>query len=148
MLQLIQKRRFVFTLLWVGFVLAISFMEAPLKFQAESVTIPIGLEIGYLVFHALNGVEIVFAAILFIISFTTTTPPRTYRLLLLILGWLLLQTILLYGPLDTRTLAIIDGQTVPEAPWHLIYIGMEAVKLGLLLWLAHWQMNDFEAKSK
>ncbi|MEM8857214.1 MAG: hypothetical protein AAGD96_02780 [Chloroflexota bacterium] len=144
MLRLIQTRRFVFTLLWVGFILAISFLEAPLKFQAESVTIPIGLEIGYLVFHALNGIEIAFAAILLIISFTCKTPFPTLRLLIIVIGWLLIQTIMLYGPLDQRTLAIISGETVPEAPWHLIYIGMEVVKLFLLLRLAHLQMNDFE----
>ena len=43
----------------LGFVCAISFMEAPLKFQAPNITIPLGLGIGYLVFHTFNKVEIV-----------------------------------------------------------------------------------------
>lgn len=47
---------------WVGFVCAISFMEAWLKFRAEGVTLPIGLGIGRLVFQALNRVEWVLAA--------------------------------------------------------------------------------------
>ncbi|HQW87358.1 MAG TPA: hypothetical protein PLH93_09245, partial [Flavobacteriales bacterium] len=42
---------------WVGFVCAISFMEAWLKFRAHGVTLPIGLGIGRLVFQALNRVE-------------------------------------------------------------------------------------------
>src|SRR5690606_25200135 len=46
---------------WLGFVCAISFMEAWLKFQAHGVTLPIGLGIGRLVFHALNKVEWVLA---------------------------------------------------------------------------------------
>jgi len=41
-------------ILWLGFVLSISFMEAWLKFQAEGVTQVIGLSIGRLVFGVLN----------------------------------------------------------------------------------------------
>ena len=42
---------------WLGMVLAISFLEAPLKFRAPNVTVQIGLGIGRLVFRALNTVE-------------------------------------------------------------------------------------------
>ena len=44
---------------WLGMVLAISFLEAPLKFRAPGVTVPLGLGIGRLVFRALNRVEMV-----------------------------------------------------------------------------------------
>jgi len=49
------------TFLWIGFVGAISFMEAWLKFRAEGITMPLGLSIGRLVFDALNKVEWVLA---------------------------------------------------------------------------------------
>jgi uncharacterized membrane-anchored protein len=39
---------------WVGMVLATSFLEAPLKFRAPNVTLQIGLGIGRLVFRALT----------------------------------------------------------------------------------------------
>ena len=42
---------------WLGMVIAISFIEAPLKFRAPGVTLPIGLGIGRLVFRALNTTE-------------------------------------------------------------------------------------------
>src|SRR5690606_15375759 len=42
---------------WLGMVLAISFLEAPLKFRAPGVTIPLGLGIGRIVFRALNIAE-------------------------------------------------------------------------------------------
>ena len=42
------------TFVWLGMVLAISFIEAPLKFRAPGVTLPIGLGIGRLVFRALT----------------------------------------------------------------------------------------------
>src|SRR3546814_20703892 len=50
-----------FTFVWLGMVLAISFIEAPLKFRAPGVTIPLGLGIGRLVFRALNSVELLLA---------------------------------------------------------------------------------------
>ena len=40
---------------WIGFVCAISFLEAWLKFRAPGVTVPIGLGIGRLVFGALKA---------------------------------------------------------------------------------------------
>jgi hypothetical protein len=43
---------------WLGMVLAISFLEAPLKFRAPGVTLSIGLGIGRLVFRALNAAEV------------------------------------------------------------------------------------------
>ena len=46
---------------WLGMVLAISFLEAPLKFRAPGVTLPLGLGIGRIVFRALNLVEAVLA---------------------------------------------------------------------------------------
>ena len=53
---------------WLGMVLAISFLEAPLKFRAPGVTLPIGLGIGRLVFRALNGCEVVLAAAIVVSS--------------------------------------------------------------------------------
>jgi len=54
------------TFVWLGMVLAISFLEAPLKFRAPDVTVRIGLGIGRLVFRALNTVEAILAAVLII----------------------------------------------------------------------------------
>ena len=42
------------TFVWLGMVLAISFIEAPLKFTAPGVDLRIGLGIGRIVFRALN----------------------------------------------------------------------------------------------
>jgi len=39
------------TFVWIGFVCAISFMEAWLKFRAPGITVPLGLGIGRLVFQ-------------------------------------------------------------------------------------------------
>ena len=49
------------TFIWLGMVLAISFLEAPMKFRAPGVTLQIGLGIGRLVFRALNTAEVLIA---------------------------------------------------------------------------------------
>lgn len=54
---------------WLGMVLALSFLEAPLKFHTPEVTLRIGLGIG-LVFGALNTVEAVLAATLMVCVIT------------------------------------------------------------------------------
>ena len=54
----------VFT--WLGMVVAISFLEAPLKFRAPGVTVRIGLGIGRLVFRGLNIAEAILATVLLV----------------------------------------------------------------------------------
>lgn len=66
------------TFVWLGMVLAISFLEAPLKFRAPGVTLPIGLGIGRLVFRALNGAEIALAATILVAM--VLSAPRPVRL--------------------------------------------------------------------
>ncbi|WP_307728260.1 hypothetical protein [Candidatus Mycobacterium methanotrophicum] len=60
---------------WLGMVLATSFLEAPLKFRAPNVTRQIGLGTGRLVFHALNSIEVLFASV--IAALITVSPPTS-----------------------------------------------------------------------
>ena len=52
------------TLVWLGMVLAISFLEAPLKFRAEGLELRVGLAIGRIVFRALNIAEVIWAVVI------------------------------------------------------------------------------------
>ena len=142
----ITQRVFVFTVLWIGFVCAISFMETPLKFQAPSLTLPVALEIGHLVFHALNALEIGFASAITAITLLNDWPRRIRALTVLIALLLATQTILLYTVLDARTLAIIHGLEVPERSFHPYYVALEGVKLVLLLYLACLQIEEYDAR--
>ena len=136
---------FVITILWIGFILALSFLEAPLKFQAPSVTVPIGLEIGHLVFHALNRIEWLFAMLILINLFVGQTASRTMLITIAVIVLLIVQTLLLFGPLDQRTLAIINGESVGEAPYHIYYIALEVIKLISLFFLVYFQLQDFKS---
>lgn len=136
---------FIITILWVGFILALSFLEAPLKFQAPSVSVPIGLEIGHLVFHALNRIEWFFAILILINLFVGQTTSQTMLTTIAVIILLNVQTLLLYGPLDQRTLAIINGRSVGEAPYHIYYIALEVIKLIGLIFLVYFQLQDFKS---
>ena len=118
---------------WFGLLGGISFLEAPLKFQAPGITIPLGLGIGRLVFFALNKIEIVLA-ILMIFSYVKAKPKNRFPLVsFAVVAFLLfLETVWLLPVLDARAVRIVGGETVPDSNLHLIYIAFDAVKFILL----------------
>lgn len=119
------------TFVWIGFVGAISFMEAWLKFQAPGITLSLGLGIGRLVFNALNKVEwILAAAILLSLLLTRAKLLRAGNLALVIpVLLLLLQTYWLLPALDTRAELQIGGKQLPPSNLHIYYVGMEVIKV-------------------
>lgn len=122
----------VFT--WIGFVCAISFMEAWLKFRAPGITIPLGLGIGRLVFGALNKVEWIFMLVMLGTVFTDGTwKVRSALLLVILLVLLLLQTFWLLPRLDVRAEAYMSGATLPSSYLHFYYVGMEIIKVATLI---------------
>lgn len=116
--------------LWIGFVCAISFMEAWLKFRAPGVNLQIGLGIGRLIFNALNKVEWVFAIALMISLFNSKDSIYASSNLFFYLPLLLLiiQTTWLLPALDTRAQMHIDNKVVPASNLHLYYVGIEIIK--------------------
>lgn len=146
LLTYVKDRVFVLTLLWAGFVLGISFMATPLKFQAPSLTLPVAMEIAFVTFHTLNAVEIGLALAILAVIFTTPRPDRTRRIALLSGLLLLIQTLLLYTVLDARTVAIINGTEASIPSFHSYYVGLEVLKLALLFYLGHRQIEEHRAQ--
>lgn len=146
LLRHLGERVFVFTLLWVGFILAISFLATPLKFLAPSLTLPVAMEIAYLVFHTLNGIEIALALLIQAITLLAELSRKARLFTALIVTLLATQTALLYTAMDARTLAIIEGAEPPVRSYHSIYVGLEVVKLVALLYLVNLQLKEHETK--
>ena len=119
------------TFLWIGFVCAISFLEAWLKFRAPGVTIPIGLGIGRLVFGALNKIEWLFAVVIIIDLLMSKSRFFISKntLFFIPLTLLILQTTSLLPALDARAELHIHGQTVPPSHLHFYFVGMEVFKV-------------------
>lgn len=118
---------------WVGFVCAISFMEAWLKFRAHGVTLLIGLGIGRLVFQALNRVEwaLAVAVLVDLLWHRVAWPPR--GLIVLPVLVLIVQSLWLLPALDERALLAIHGQLPGPSHLHLLYVAGEVVKVAALV---------------
>jgi len=97
-------------MLWLGMVVAISFLEAPLKFRAPGITVPLGLGIGRIVFKALNTVEAVLAV--------------------------LVQILVVRPPLSRRSDRVLAGEELPRSTAHYYYIALEVAKVVTLIGLA------------
>lgn len=137
------------TFLWAGFVCAISFMEAWLKFQAPGITRPLGLGIGRLVFSALNKVEWFFGLILAVCYFLfeqkiPLTGSICYFAPLFIL---ILQTVWLLPALDARAELHIKVIPVSRSYLHFYYVVFELVKVVFLICSGMTLFNQFELMS-
>ena len=114
---------------WLGMVLAISFLEAPLKFRAPGVTLPIGLGIGRLVFRALNTVEVVLGvtvAVGLAAGHGGATPWIGYAVAA---ATLVVQLAAVRPALTRRSNAVLEGADGPRSHAHLAYVGLELLKV-------------------
>jgi hypothetical protein len=117
---------------WFGMVLAISFLEAPLKFRAPGVTLGLGLGIGRLVFRALNGAEAILALLLVAGGVVAGIPTIAWLLIAVLVALLAVQVAVLRPRLDRRAVAIIAGEAPPQSRQHLLYVAFEGAKVLVL----------------
>ncbi|WP_419196955.1 hypothetical protein [Mycolicibacterium obuense] len=114
-------------------VLAISFLEAPLKFRAPGVTLPIGLGIGRLVFRALNVCEAVLAVAVLAGGFTAQksggASGAAMCVFVLAVVVLAVQVLLVRPALTRRSDSVLAGEDGPRSRAHLAYVGLEVVKV-------------------
>ncbi|MFJ6533124.1 hypothetical protein [Microbacterium sp. NPDC091662] len=118
----------------LGAIIAISFLEAPLKFMAPGVTIPIGLGIGRLVFTALN----VLAGVVLVLLTAVSVRAKAGRTPLVILGviWVvfLVEVAVIRPMLNQRSDLVIAGSEAPGTSGaHYAYIAADVAIIGLLV---------------
>lgn len=115
--------------IWLGMVLAISFLEAPLKFRAPGVTPRIGLGIGRLVFRALNVAEAGLAVVLVVALLVAHPGPVIVVAAAVAVGTLAVQVFAVGPSLRRRSAAVLAGADLPQSRSHLVYIALEVVKV-------------------
>ena len=118
--------------IWLGMVLGISFLEAPVKFTTPSLSYTTAIDVGMHVFHALNKVEIAWALLLLVMGLFSTLGRSQWLIRCAILLILLLQSVWLFPVMDARALQIIAGKQVADSYHHWVYIILEIDKLLLL----------------
>ena len=130
----------VFPTFWLGLLVGVSFVATPVKFGAESLTLPVALDVGRATFGFFNNVEwIAFGALVVAVIFSG--PLAFPSAITALLGTILLaQTVWLLPTLDGRIAAIIAGQTVPHSIDHFIYIGLDVAKAAFLLLIIRAQI--------
>jgi hypothetical protein len=120
-------------LIWAGVVIGVSFLAAPAKFAALSLSLPVAMDVGRQEFGTLNLVEAGFAVVTLALALLVRPPRLVWLGLGLAVAIVALQGLWLLPLLDARAELIIQNQTPPPAPWHGIYIALEITKLAALL---------------
>ena len=121
----------VISFIWIGFICAISFMEAWLKFQAPGITLSLGLGVGQLVFQALNFMECVFAVVI-LFMLLKYRNKLFWKGFALVLAILCVQTLWLLPQLDLRAEIIINNGTPLPSYLHFYYVFLEVLKVVFL----------------
>ncbi|MBF6350425.1 hypothetical protein IU448_15580 [Nocardia flavorosea] len=136
MKSLAQHLMWFLPMLWLGMVLAISFLETPLKFRAPGVTTALGLGIGRIVFRALNTAESVLAVLLLVAAVVLGPPGGVWVWLGIAVVILLVQVAVVRPPLSRRSDRVLAGEELPRSTAHYWYIGLELAKVIVLTGLA------------
>jgi hypothetical protein len=134
-------------LIWAGMVMGISLLETPIKFTAPSlkqavapeIGRAIALDIGRVVFGAFNKVEIVWSLLTLVLLFGAGIFRRlsaiTKGLFIGLWAVVAFQSIVLVPALAERAQMVLNKQTLPPAPYHMLYTSTELFKLIALLTL-------------
>ena len=121
------------TLIWLGMVLAISFLEAPLKFRAKGLELPVGLAIGRIVFRAFNIAEVIWAVVI-AVCLSVAGESGPVLVVAAVTAVLLAVQLLVVRPrLNRRSAHVLAGQDAPRSRAHHAYLGLEALKLAALV---------------
>ena len=134
------KIEFFIATLWIGFLLAISFMEAWVKFKAPLLQRHIAVDVGRHIFEALNVVEFILMITLWCLQFN-----GAFNSVLAIASTILCLEIIIVTPVlsnlakfriiqsigeDDKQVALVSqlkedvsGLAVAKPYWHFIYIG-------------------------
>ena len=130
--------RGITAIFWLGFFMAISFMEAPLKFTAPGITITQGVQIGRIVFGVLNKCEWTFLLLIVITCFVNRPRSQVLYFVVITGAILLAETVWLLPQLEVRATQYISGHQRQGEDIHWIYILLDIVKVPFLLMIG-WQ---------
>lgn len=121
--------------IWLGMVLAISFLEAPLKFRAPGVTLQVGLGIGRLVFRALNACEVVLGAVVLVGCAVDRPSTAAVVALVVAVAALVVQLAAVRPALTRRSDRVLTGSDSGESRSrvHYAYVALELVKVAALV---------------
>ena len=121
--------------IWFGMTAGISLLATPVRFTAPLITRPVALDIGRVVFAALNKAELIALLILLIVVRVSGRAKQLWMQCSALILILLAQSVWLLPQLAERSQQIIAGFEPASSMLHGSYSVLELLKLALLLYL-------------
>lgn len=131
--------------LWVGMTIGVSMLATPVRFTAASITRPIALDVGRMVFAALNKAELAALVILLVVIRASGRAAKYWGFAGVLALIVIAQSQWLTPELAERTQMIIDGVEPPASYAHAIYSSLELIKIGLLFFLGFTSLGSQES---
>ncbi len=126
---------------WFGMTAGISLLETPVKFTAPSITREVALDVGRVVFAALNKAELIALILLLILVRISGRSRELFGFCAALAVILIAQTAWLLPELNARAQSIIQGVEPGPSIAHGAYSVLELLKLLVLLYLGFRSMN-------
>lgn len=121
--------------LWLGLAAGISLLEAPVKFTAPTLSRAVALDVGRVVFQALNKVELVLLVLLLLLVRASHRAKEYWAWCAVLALIMILQSAWLLPELSARAGSIVAGVEPGPSIVHGAYAATEIVKLVTLLLL-------------
>ena len=121
--------------LWVGVTVGISMIATPARFTAASITRPVALDVGRVVFAALNKAELVLLVTLLIVVRIAGLARQWWGICAFLALIVIAQGVWLIPELAARTDVILAGGEPPRSYAHASYATLELAKIAALLFL-------------
>ena len=128
--------------LWVGMTIGISMIATPVRFTAQTITRPVALDVGRVVFAALNKAELVAVVLLLIVVRVSGQASRFWAFCSILALIVIAQSVWLTPELAERTQMIINGIEPPRSYAHAIYSSLELIKISLLFYLGFLSLGS------
>lgn len=127
---------------WFGMTAGISLMETPVKFTAPTITREIALDVGRVVFAALNKAELIALILLLILVRISGRSRELFGACSALIVIMIAQTAWLLPELSSRSQSIVQGIEPGPSIAHGAFAVLELVKLILLLYIGFRSMNQ------
>jgi len=127
---------------WVGMTIGVSMIATPVRFTATSITRPVALDVGRVVFAALNKAELVALVLLLVIVRVSDRTRELWAWCSVLVLIVLAQGVWLIPELASRTDIVLAGGEPPPSYAHAVYSSLELAKIGLLLFVGIRSLAD------
>ena len=117
-------------------------LATPVRFTAGSITRPVALDVGRVVFAALNKAELTALIVLLIVVRVSGRSRELWAWCSVLALIVVAQGAWLIPELAARTDLILAGSEPPPSRAHAIYSTLELLKIGLLLVLGFRSLTE------